>query len=363
MRATAGVIREHGALPQLEPVEVGPLRADELLVEVEAVGICRTDTEFGHFWPIPAVLGHEGVGVVAAAGDQVSYVAPGDRVLMTFNHCGSCRPCLEGSPAYCRRFDALNFSGARPDGSGALHAGAEQLNAHFLGQSSFATHAVVTERSVVKVPKEIPAEVLAPFGCGFQTGAGTVLNVLRPAPGDSIAIFGAGAVGLAAVAAAAASGCANITVADLDPSRLAKARLLGALHTVDASGAQLVPAVLDSCPDGFDSAVDTTGVQSVLRAATEVLHTRGTCAVVGVGPSEEISLDWRTVLNGRTVTGVIAGSSRPRLFVPRLIELYLAGRFPVDSLVEAHPFEELPEVFDASRAGRVVKAVLKLPTR
>lgn len=360
MRATAGVIREHGALPQLESVEVGPIRPDEVLVELEAVGVCRTDTEFGHFWSLPAVLGHEGVGVVTATGDQVSYVIPGDRVLMTFNHCGGCRPCLEGSPAYCRKFDALNFSGARPDGSSALHAGGEQLHAHFLGQSSFATHAVATERSIVKVPRDIPAEILAPFGCGFQTGAGAVLNVLRPAPGHSIAIFGAGAVGLAAVAAAFAAGCRNITVVDLDPARLTKARLMGAVHTVDTSGPDLVPAVLSACPDGYDAAVDTTGVQAVLRAATAVLHTRGTCAVVGVGPSEEISLDWRTMLNGRTLTGVIAGSSRPRVFLPQLIDLYLAGQFPVDRLIEVQPFDHLPKAFDASRGGQVIKAVLKL---
>lgn len=360
MRATAGVIRDHGALPQLETVDIGPIRHDEVLVELEAVGVCRTDTEFAHFWPLPSVLGHEGVGVVAATGDQVSYVVPGDRVLMTFNHCGSCRPCLEGSPAYCRQFDLLNFSGSRPDGSSALHSGGEQLHAHFLGQSSFATHAVASERSLVKVPKEIPAEVLAPFGCGFQTGAGAVLNVLRPSPGDAIAIFGAGAVGLAAVAAAHAAGCRRITVVDLDPARLEKARMLGAANTVDATGADLVPAVLAGSPEGFDAAIDTTGVQSVLRAAATVLHSRGTCAVVGIGPSEEISLDWRTVLNGRTLTGVIAGSSRPRLFLPRLIELYVSGRFPVDQLIDVQPFEDLPKAFDASRAGQVIKSVLKV---
>ena len=360
MRATAGVIREHGALPQLESVEVGPIRPDEVLVELEAVGVCRTDTEFGHFWSLPAVLGHEGVGVVTATGDQVSYVIPGDRVLMTFNHCGNCRPCIEGSPAYCRRFDLLNFSGARPDGTSAVHAGAEQLHAHFLGQSSFATRAVATERSLVKVPKEIPAEILAPFGCGFQTGAGAVLNVLRPTPGDSIAVFGAGAVGLAAVAAAFAAGCRNITVVDLDPARLTKARLMGAEHTVDASDPDMVQAVLSASPEGYDATVDTTGVQAVLRAATAVLHTRGTCAVVGVGPSEEISLDWRTMLNGRTLTGVIAGSSRPRLFIPQLIDLYLAGRFPMDRLIEVQPFDDLAKAFDASRNGQVIKAVLKV---
>lgn len=360
MRATAAVVREHGGLPRLEAVEIGHLRPDEVLVEVEAVGICRTDTEFAHFWPVPAVLGHEGVGLVTATGDAVSYVRPGDRVLMTFNHCGSCRPCLEGSPAYCRSFDALNFSGARPDGSSAVHAGGQPLHAHFLGQSSFATHAVATERSIVKVPKDLPAEILAPFGCGFQTGAGAVFNVLRAAPGDSIAIFGAGAVGLAAVAAAKAAGCARITVADLDEARLAKARVLGADYTVEASTPDLARAVREGCPDGYDSAIDTTGVQAVLRAATEVLTTRGTCAVVGVGPSTEISLDWRTMLNGRTLTGVIAGGSLPRVFLPRLIELFRAGRFPVDRLIETQPFDDLPKAFDASRSGRVVKAVVKV---
>jgi aryl-alcohol dehydrogenase len=360
LRATAAVLREHGGLPRLEAVEIGAVRPNEVLVELEAVGICRTDTEFGHFWPLPAVLGHEGVGIIRTAGEWVSYVSPGDRVLMTFNHCGTCRPCLQGSPGYCVRFDALNFSGARPDGSSALAAGGQPIHAHFLGQSSFATHAVATEQSIVKVPHDLPAEVLAPFGCGFQTGAGTVLNVLRPGPGSSIAVFGAGAVGLAAVAAAAAAGCAAIAVADLDPARLAEARLLGATHTVDASTADLVPAILESSPGGYDGSLDTTGVAAVLRAATEVLHTRGTCAVVGVGPSTEISLDWRTMLNGRTLTGVIAGGSLPRVFLPSLIELYASGRFPVDRLIEVLSFDDLPQAFDASRCGEIVKAVVKL---
>ncbi|GAA4717742.1 NAD(P)-dependent alcohol dehydrogenase [Phytohabitans rumicis] len=353
MRVTAAVLDSAGAPFTLREVELSPPRPDEVLVRVSSVGICGTDLEFATFFPTPAVLGHEGAGVVEAVGDHVTGVAVGDHVAMSFTFCGACARCLTGSPAYCLSFDAVNFSGRRPDGSSAVSLDGDPVNAHFLGQSSFATHVVAPAHAVVPVGKDVDLSVVGPFGCGFQTGAGGVFNVLRPAPGSSLAVFGAGAVGSAAILAAVISGCAVVAAVDVSPAKLAAARGFGATHCV-SSGADLAGIV----PDGFDFAIDTTGRADVLRTAVEALGPLGRCGVIGVGPSETMTFDWRSILNGRGVTGIIAGSSVPRVFLPRLLDLYTAGRFPVDRMLTYFPFDQINEAVDAVRRGSVGKAVL-----
>jgi aryl-alcohol dehydrogenase len=348
--ATAAVLPGPGAPFVLREVSLEPPRPDEVLVRVVAAGVCGTDLEFATFFPTPAVLGHEGAGVVEAVGSRVTGVAPGDHVAMSFTSCGDCPRCETGTPAYCGRFDAVNFSGRRPDGSSALSLDGEAVNAHFLGQSSFATHVVAPARAVVPLTGDFDLAVTAPFGCGFQTGAGGVFNVLRPPPGSSIAVFGAGAVGAAAIMAAVISDCAVIAAVDVNPSKLDLARSFGATH-VYSSG--------DDLPGGFDFAIDTTGRADVLRTAVEALAPLGRCGVIGVGPSDTMSFDWRTILNGRTVTGIIAGSSVPRVFLPKLLDLYAAGRFPVDRMMTYFPFERINDAVAAVRSGTVGKAVLR----
>ncbi|MFB4316283.1 NAD(P)-dependent alcohol dehydrogenase [Actinomadura sp. 21ATH] len=357
MRVTAAVLDRPGEPFALRDVELAPPRPDEVLVRLTAVGICATDLEFATFTEGPAVLGHEGAGTVEAVGDRVAGLAPGDPVVLSFTSCGGCRPCLTGSPAYCLSFDALNFSGRRPDGSSAVSLDGTEIDAHFLGQSSFADHVVAPARAVVPVGKDADLALAGPFGCGFQTGAGGVLNVLRPAPGSSIAIFGAGAVGVAAIAAAALSGCSTVAAVDLNPERLATARALGATHGVTGGGGA-AEELRSIAPDGFDFALDTTGRADVLRTAVEALAPLGRCGVIGVGPSEEMSFDWRSVLNGRTITGIIGGGAVPQVFVPELLRLNAAGRFPVDGIVTRFPFEEIGAAVAAVKGGAVGKAVL-----
>ncbi|XRQ06985.1 NAD(P)-dependent alcohol dehydrogenase [Actinomadura welshii] len=357
MRVTAAVLDRPGEPLALRDVELGPPRPDEVLVRLSAVGICATDLEFAAFTAAPAVLGHEGAGIVEQVGDQVTSVAPGDHVALSFTSCGRCRPCLTGSPGYCLSFDALNFSGRRPDGSSAVSLDGTEINAHFLGQSSFADHVVAPERAVVPIGKDADLALAGPFGCGFQTGAGGVLNVLRPSPGSSIAIFGAGSVGIASVLAAALSGCTTVAVVDLNAERLATARSLGATHGV-TGGDGAAGELRSIAPDGFDFVLDTTGRADVLRTAVEALAPLGRCGVIGVGPSEEMSFDWRSVLNGRTITGIIGGGALPQVFVPELLRLHAAGRFPVHEIVEHFPFERIGEAVDAAKRGTVGKAVL-----
>ncbi|WP_433359379.1 NAD(P)-dependent alcohol dehydrogenase [Streptosporangium sp. CA-115845] len=358
MRITAAVLEAPGGSFALRETELEEPRPDEVLVRVSSTGICGTDLEFATFFPTPAVLGHEGAGIVERVGSRVTSVAPGDHVAMSFTSCGACPLCLTGSPAYCRSFDALNFGGRRPDGSSALSLDGAPVNGHFLGQSSFATHVVATERAVVPIDRNIDLTHVGPFGCGLQTGAGGVFNVLRPSPGSSIAVFGAGAVGVAAIIAAAISGCSVVAAVDVNAAKLEAARSYGATHTVDSSVSDSAEALREITPHGLDFVIDTTGRQDVLRTAVEALGPLGRCGVIGVGPSQEMSFDWRSILNGRTVTGIIGGSSLPQVFLPRLLDLYVAGRFPVDRMMTSYPFERINEAIADLRAGRTAKAVL-----
>lgn len=355
---TAAVLRSPAGPFELADLQLDDPRPDEVVVRTVAAGICGTDLEFASMMATPVVLGHEGAGVVEQVGSGVDDLKPGDRVTMTFARCGTCRSCSARAFAYCERFWEYNFIGTRPDGSTALSDGdGTPVNGHFLGQSSFASHTLAKRTSVVRVPDAMDLSVSAPFGCGFQTGAGGVLNVLRPAPGSSIAVFGAGAVGAAALAAAKIAGCATIIAVDVAQTRRDQALALGATHAIDA-GEDLAERVRDLADGGVDFAIDTTGRAEVLRAAVEALAPLGTCGVIGVGASAEMSFEWRSVLNGRTITGIIAGGGVPEEFLPQLIDLHLEGRFPVDSLLTRFPFADINEAIAELRAGRVGKAVL-----
>lgn len=357
MRATAAVLEQNGQPFTVTEVELGEPRPDEVLVEIAAVGVCGTDLEFSNFFPTPALFGHEGSGVVQAVGAQVAGIAPGDHVALSFTSCGTCSICLGGTPSYCRSFDALNFAGRRPDGSTAVTLNGADVNAHFLGQSSFASHAVVPARAVTVIDRDVDLRIVGPFGCGFQTGAGGVLNVLRPRPGQSIAVFGAGAVGVAAILAAAISACGVIAAVDVNPAKLEAAGRHGATHTV-TSGPDTAEQLKELVPHGFDFVVDTTGREDVLRTAVEALGPLGHAGVIGIGPSENMSFEWRSVLNGRSITGIISGGALPQTFLPQLLRWHGEGRFPVDEMMTFFPFEKINDAVAAMRAGEVGKAVL-----
>jgi aryl-alcohol dehydrogenase len=358
VRATAALLEQSGQPFVLTEVDLDDPQPDEVLVRVSSVGICGTDLEFANFFPTPALLGHEGAGVVERVGAHVTSVQPGDHVAMSFTSCGTCSLCRTGSPAYCRSFDAVNFTGRRPDGSTAVTHQGREVNAHFLGQSSFASHVVAPERAVVKIDPAHDLLRVGPFGCGFQTGAGGVLNVLQPRPGATIAIFGAGAVGVAAIIAAALSGCAVVAAVDVNPAKLEAAREYGATHTINSAAGDTAEQLSALVPEGFEFVIDTTGREDVLRTAVEALGPLGRAGVIGIGPSESMSFEWRSILNGRTVTGIIGGSSLPQLFVPKLLELNAKGAFPVEKMITYFPFEQINEAVAAIRSGAVGKAVL-----
>lgn len=359
----AAVLREGGGSFAIEDMELGPPKDDEVLVRTVATGICHTDLLVrDQVLPPapPAVLGHEGSGVVEAVGSSVTGVAVGDRVVLAPHSCGQCRGCLTGHPMRCEAFMPLNFGGRRADGSTAYRdAQGDELNGHFFGQSSFGDHIVAHERSVVTVPDAAPLELLGPLGCGLQTGAGAVLNVLSPPAGSSIAVFGTGAVGLAAIMAARLAGAGTIVAVDLNKERLDTAVELGATHAVDAAAGDVVEQVTRITGGGADFSLDAVGLPVTLRNAVDALNMGGVAGLVGAGGvGQEVALDLVHMLFSRTVTGIVEGDAVPQLFIPRLIDLHLQGRFPFDRLIQTYAFDEIGKAVEDAHSGRTVKPVL-----
>jgi aryl-alcohol dehydrogenase len=359
----AAVLREVGAALRLEDVEPTALEPDEVLVRVKGVGVCHTDlTGIDGVvpLPLPAVLGHEGAGVVEQVGEGVTELAVGDHVVLSFDSCRDCRSCRTGHPAYCELFAPLNYFGTRLDGSTTLRRGGEDMHGSWFGQSSFGTHAVASARNAVKVDESLPIELLGPLGCGILTGAGTVLNALRPEAGQGLGVWGLGAVGLSAVMAAKVAGCDPIIGVDLNEARLDLARELGATHVFNpAKTKDLVWDVLEATSGGLHFTIDGVGLGSVLQQALGVLRSPGTCATVGLqGLENDVTVDQGHLLLGRTLTGVIEGDADPHVFIPRLTELWRAGRFPFDRLIKTFPFSRVNEALEAARKGEVVKPVL-----
>jgi aryl-alcohol dehydrogenase len=364
VRITAAVTAHKGAPFTLEQVELGPLRADEVLVRIAAAGICHTDLIVRDQWypvPLPAVLGHEGAGVVEQVGAGVTAVGPGDHVALSYHSCGHCPCCATGLPAYCHAFFTLNFGAARPDGTSALERDGAPLHAHFFGQSSFATHSVANARNVVKLDPGIPLEIVAPFGCGIQTGAGAVLNVLRPQAGTAIAVFGTGSVGLAAVLAARIAGCTTIIGVDKHAARLETARELGATHTVVAGSEDAVAAIMRITGAGADFSLEVTASPQVFRQAVECTAPTGVCGLIGAPAfGTEVALDMNSILVcGRTIRGIVEGDSVPSVFLPRLIELWRQGRFPVERFMTFYDFDQIERAARDAEAGEVIKPVLR----
>lgn len=364
MEALAAVARAPHAEFILEPVIIDGPRAGEVLVRIEAVGICHTDlaSRDGAI-PIalPAVLGHEGCGVVEAVGTGVTKVAAGDRVGITFASCGCCPSCAAGAPAYCHNFMQLNYSGLRKDGSGPLSAGGESVTGLFFGQSSFATHSLALESNVVKVPADIPAEILAPIGCGIQTGAGAVLRSLDCRPGSALLIAGAGSVGLSAVMAAAVRECATIIAVEPHESRRALALELGATHVIDPAEGPIEEQVRAIVPGGVDYAIDTSGLAPVIGGLIKSMTFHGKLGLIGVPSDPATALPLgvlEMLILGITVIGIIEGDSHPDSFMPELIDLYRAGRFPIDKLVTTFPFAKINDAVAAQHGGEVLKPVL-----
>jgi aryl-alcohol dehydrogenase len=349
----------------LETVLLDDLRADELLVRMVGSGICHTDLAARDRQipvPLPAILGHEGSGIVERVGSAVRDLKAGDRVVMSFNSCGHCPNCDDGAPTYCYDFLAQNWAGTRPDGTPTVLRDGEPVNAHFFGQSSFATYCITHARNTVKVPDDLahlPLERLGPIGCGLMTGAGAVLRSMQVRKGLPIAIFGAGTVGLAAVMAARIAGADPIVAVDINDQRLDLAKELGATHVFNA-GEDAIGKLRALCPSGLAYAFDTTGRSSVIQDAFGLLAPRGKLGLVGASdPQDMLTFNEAEFMGGgRTVMGILGGDSDVDGFLVTLLRYHAEGQFPFDRLITYFTLDQVNEAVAASESGAVVKPVL-----
>ncbi len=364
MKIQAAVAWEAGAALSIEDFDLDDPRDDEILVRVQAVGVCHTDdnARLGRLPVVfPIILGHEGAGTVQATGSRVSKVKAGDRVLFTPDYCGNCEQCLLGRTPYCEQVVPVTFIGTRPDGSPRAYQNGKPVRASFFGQSSFATHALVTERNIVPVAPDAPLHYLAGFTCGVQTGAGAILNAMPVGSNSRVAIWGTGAVGLAAVMAAKASGAREIVAIDRVAHRLDLALELGATHIADTTGrdlADVAAEVVKATGRGVDVALDTTGSPAVILAAVNALATHGVASVITSSGAPVTLPPGDLLLKGRQLRGTMGGHINPTVFIPRLLDLHAQGRFPVDRLVRNYPFSQLNTAIADSLSGATIKPVL-----
>ena len=349
----------------VEPVQIEAPRPNEVRVKIAGVGLCHTDLVTRDQFipvPLPAVLGHEGAGIVEAVGSAVISVKPGDAVVIGFSSCGHCARCDENLPSYCREFPMLNYAGVRPDGTSGLSLDGMPISANFFGQSSFASFALADERNVVKIdPEGIRLEILGPLGCGLQTGAGGVMRSLACPAGSSIAIFGGGPVGLAAVMGAVIQQCATIILVEPVEARRAMAMELGATHVIDPAADDVTGAIRAILPDGVDYAFETSGREAVVESALASLTSHGMLGLVGIPPRPEssISINLASLITfGHRIIGIIEGDSDIQGFIPELIALHREGRFPFDKLVATFPLSQINHAVAAQHRGDCIKAVL-----
>jgi aryl-alcohol dehydrogenase len=372
MRITAAVMEKaDGKLSrhkiELEEVTLEPPRAGEVLVRITSSGVCGTDRGCIHGlepYPTPGVLGHEGAGIVEEVGPDVTLVKRGDRVMIGFPYCGECRMCRRGDQRYCERGQVLSFSGYRLDGSsGMTRSNGEKLAGRFFQQSSWATYAIALARQLARVPDGLDLALAGPYGCSISTGAGTILNELKPVPGASIAIFGAGNVGLAAVMASRLSGATRIIAIDNNPERLALARTLGATETLE-HGADTVARLKELTDDRLDYSVEATAGSNLVAEAVAALGIRGTCAMVGGAKlTATVNVNHSdTLLHGKRLIGVMGGGGQSPQFLESLMELQLQGRFPLEKLVRFYDFAQINQAIDDSDSGVAIKPVLRMNT-
>lgn len=358
--ATAAILREpHGDM-SLETVELDDLRDGEILVRIDACGICHTDAKYQHVVPLPAIFGHEGTGVVEATGQGVSEIKPGDRVIMSYAFCGTCPCCDDDKPYMCENMHKLTFTGLRADGSSAIGLDGKPISGSFFQQSSFASHAITLERTVVPVESDLPPEMLAAIPCGVQTGAGAMINTFDVKEGESVIVFGAGTVGLSAVMAAKMIGAATIICVDVIQGRLDLAMELGATHTLNVNDGEIPPRVKEILPRGAQYAFEASATVPALEDAMECIGQGGKIAIVS-SPQGGKKFPFTTrslFIRVGSLQGTIQGHSVPRKFIPKLIEWQRQGQFPYEQLITTYDFADINQAFSDAEAGTVIKPVL-----
>lgn len=369
MDIRAAVARAPGQPLSIETINLDGPKAGEVLVELHATGVCHTDAYTlsgkdpeGLF---PSVLGHEGAGVVVDVGPGVTSLKRGDHVVPLYvPECRACKFCLSGKTNLCQCIRETQGRGLMPDGTSRLSSGKEMIH-HFMGTSTFATHTVLPEISLAKVPKEAPLDVVCLLGCGVPTGIGAAINTAGVGVGDTVVVFGMGGVGLNVVQGARMAGAAMIVGVDINPAREAIARQFGITHFVnprDVDG-DLVAHLVRLTGGGADYSFECVGTPTLMRQALECCHKGwGTSVIIGVaGAGEEISTRPFQLVTGRVWKGSAFGGVRGRTELPRYVDWYLSGKIDIDSLITHRlPLDRINEAFDLMHHGEAIRAVITL---
>jgi S-(hydroxymethyl)glutathione dehydrogenase/alcohol dehydrogenase len=367
MEVRAAVAREAAKPLTIETVELEGPRAGEVLVEVKATGICHTD-EFtlsgadpeGIF---PAILGHEGAGVVVEVGEGVRSVQPGDHVIPLYTpECRECEYCLSGKTNLCQAIRETQGQGLMPDGSSRFSAGGETIY-HYMGTSTFANFTVLPEIAVAKIREDAPFDKVCYIGCGVTTGIGAVINTAKVQPGDNVAIFGLGGIGLNVIQGARLVGADMIVGVDVNPAKRALAEKFGMTHFVNPNEVEgdLVPYLVDLTKGGADHSFECIGNVDTMRQALECCHKGwGESTIIGVaGAGQEISTRPFQLVTGRVWRGTAFGGAKGRTEVPRIVDWYMEGKINIDDLItHTLPLDEINSAFDLMHEGKSIRTVV-----
>lgn len=363
MKVKAALTTKPGEL-KVTTIELDDPKASEVLVKVTACGVCHTDSAgLYQFIPVtlPAVFGHEAVGVVEKVGDAVDTLEVGDHVIMSFPSCGVCDCCKRNRPYACDIKNDLFFNGSYKDGTKRLKIKDKSVSS-FFGQGGFADHVVVDARNAVKVDKDVDLPALCSLGCGVQTGVGSVLNGLNPEPGSSLVVFGCGAVGISAVMAAKIAGCSRIIAVDVVEDRLKLCLEVGATDVINAKECADVCEAVRKLTGGRGAnySVECSGIPVQTLNAVNCLDVLGKAVIASVtGDAKvEVELEASLMNPSRTLSGLVEGGSNPQTFIPQLVKFYKEGRLPVDKMVKYYKFDDIVQAFEDSKSGVTIKPVL-----
>jgi S-(hydroxymethyl)glutathione dehydrogenase/alcohol dehydrogenase len=363
MRAV--VIHDYEKGPNVEEVDIVDPRPDEVVVKIAASGVCGSDMHLLHGRSVaanlPMVLGHEGAGVIEWIGPAVTDVAVGDHVVVAlYGPCGQCNNCRSADFVNCNGNERIrNIFGTRGDGTSALSQNGTQINP-MVGSGTLAEYSVVRSPQVVRIPKEIPLDVICLAGCGVTTGVGAALNTAKVTPGSTVAVVGCGGVGLNVIMASKLAGAARIIAIDTNSTKLDMASNAGATDCVDSSAQPMHDAVMALAPGGVDFAFEVVGNADLVAQTFELTRQGGTCVMVGSPPSgTKIPIDGRSLFSERRLLGTMGGSNVPGRDIPRIVALYQAGKLPIDTLISQRlPLDRVHEAFAAAEAGTVARSVI-----
>jgi S-(hydroxymethyl)glutathione dehydrogenase/alcohol dehydrogenase len=367
MKVKAAVAHRAGAPLTIETVDLDGPRAGEVLVEIKATGVCHTDAftlsgddPEGIF---PAILGHEGAGIVVEVGAGVTSVKPGDHVIPLYTpECRQCEYCLSQKTNLCQAIRSTQGRGLMPDGTSRFSLGGETLY-HYMGTSTFANYSVMPEISVAKIREDAPFEKICYIGCGVTTGIGAVIYTAKVTPGSRVVVFGLGGIGLNVVQGARMAGAEMIVGVDLNPGRRALAEKFGMTHFVNPKEVEgdLVAYLVNLTKGGADYSFECVGNVKLMRQALECCHKGwGVSTIIGVaGAGQEISTRPFQLVTGRVWKGSAFGGARGRTDVPRIVDWYMDGKINIDDLItHVMPLERINEAFDLMHEGKSIRSVV-----